>query len=345
MVYRTGDANVRDPGASYSTVQHGQIAMQLSAKDIGPRSEIGMGCASLGSRVGRREGLNALARAWDAGITWFDVAPSYGDAEAEAILGDFVQGRRDRLRICTKVGVRPARTPLLLRAAKPLVRTFLGSVPMLRKYVTSARPKAKGLPITADLISTSIDESLQRLRTDHVEVLALHEADDNEVVRDDILAVLERIVSSGKAKTISIASSLETGLLGVSHSSIYQIIQVANNPFEPSLADAARRHPPGRPITFVTHSAYGAFGALDRLRKLIDANTIRQQVLRDAGYRGSSEEIAAAFLADYALATNEGGITLFSMFKNEHLAFNLRRLEQMPAKVRLQELAKGLVAA
>jgi aryl-alcohol dehydrogenase-like predicted oxidoreductase len=345
MVYRASEANVRDLEASNPVVQNGHMTMQLGAKDIGPRSRIGMGCASLGSRVGRREGLNALARAWDSGITWFDVAPSYGDAEAEAILGDFVQGKRDKLRICTKVGIRPARTPLLLRAAKPVVRAFVGSVPMVRKYVTSARPKAKSLPITAELISASLDESLQRLRTDHVEVLALHEADENEVVRDDILAVLERIVRSGKAKTISIASSLEAGLLGVSHSSIYQIIQVANNPFEPSLADAARRHPPGRPITFVTHSAYGAFGALDRLRKLIDANAIRRQALRDAGYRGSSEEIAAAFLADYALATNEGGITLFSMFKNEHLAFNLHRLEQMPAKARLQELAKGLVAA
>jgi aryl-alcohol dehydrogenase-like predicted oxidoreductase len=340
MVYRADEVKVRHPGSK----QYGQIMMQLSVKDAGPRSEIGMGCASLGSRVGRREGLNALARACDAGITWFDVAPSYGDAGAEAILGDFVQGRRDKLRICTKVGIRPARTPLLLRAAKPVVRAIVDSVPMARKYVTSARPKAKSLPITAELISASLDESLQRLRTDHVEVLALHEADENEVVRDDILTVLERIVRSGKAKTISIASSLEAGLLGVAHSSIYQIIQVANNPFEPSLAEAARRQPPGRPITFVTHSAYGAFGALDRLRELIESNAMGLQVLHEAGYRGSSEEIAAAFLADYALATNKDGITLFSMFKKEHLEFNLRRLEQMPAKARLQELAKGLAA-
>lgn len=318
--------------------------MQLSVKDTGSRSEIGMGCASLGSRVSRREGLNALARAWDAGITWFDVAPSYGDAEAEAILGDFAQGRRDKLRICSKVGIRPARTPLLLRAAKPVARVIVDAVPIVRKYVTSARPKAKSLPLTAKLISASLDESLQRLRTDHVEVLALHQADENDVVRDDILAVLERIVRSGKAKTISIASSLEAGLLGVAHSSIYQVIQVANNPFEPSLEEAAKRQPPERPITFVTHSAYGVFGALDRLRELIESNAIRLQVLREAGYRGSSEEIAAAFLADYALATNRHGITLFSMFKKEHLEFNLRRLEQMPAKARLQELTKGLFA-
>src|SRR5207244_8656467 len=130
--------------------------------------------------------------------------------------------------------------------------------------------------------SSSMDERLQRLRTDHIDVLALHEADEDEVVRDDILAALERIVRLGKAKTISIASSLDAGLLGVAHSNIYQIIQVANNPFEPSLAEAAKRQPPGRPITFVTHSAYGVFGALDRLRELIESNAIRLQVLREA---------------------------------------------------------------
>jgi len=308
----------------------------------GARSAIGMGCASLGSRVGRREGLKALARAYDAGITWFDVAPSYGDAEAETILGEFVQGRRDKIRICTKVGILPPRTPLVMRAAKPIVRVIVDAVPMVRKYVIRARPTAKNLAITAEMILSSIDESLQRLRTDHVDVLALHEADEDEVVRDDILAALERIVSLGKAKTISIASSLNAGLLGVAHSNIYQIIQVANNPFEPSLAEAERLHP-RQPITFVTHSAYGAFGALNRLRERIESNTIRLQMLREAGYNGSSEEIAAAFLADYALATNRAGITLFSMLKKEHLEFNIRRLKQVPAKARMQELANAVL--
>src|SRR5437868_4513715 len=104
----------------------------------GGASVIGMGCASLGSRVGRREGLRALDRAFDAGVTWFDVAPSYGDAEAETILGEFVRGRRDKVKICTKVGIRPARTPFAMRAAKPILRSAVDAVPMLRRYVTKA---------------------------------------------------------------------------------------------------------------------------------------------------------------------------------------------------------------
>ena len=310
----------------------------------GAVSVVGMGCASLGSRVGRREGLKALNRAFDAGVTWFDVAPSYGDSEAETILGEFVRDKRDKVQICTKVGIRPARTSFAMRVAKPIIRSAVGILPMVRKYVTRARPAATKLAITAEMIASSVDASLRRLGTDHVDVLALHGADLDEVMREDILAALERILSLGKAKTISIASSLEAGLLGVADSNIYGIVQVANNPFQPSLAQATERLPKGRPVTFVTHSVYGAFGALHRLCETIGSNTTKLQMLRDEGYKGNTEEAATAFLADYALATNRAGITLFSMFKKKHLDFNLRRLEQVPAKDRMEKIVQALIA-
>jgi aryl-alcohol dehydrogenase-like predicted oxidoreductase len=305
-------------------------------------SIIGMGCASLGSRIGRREGLRALERAFEAGITWFDAAPSYGDSEAESILGEFAGTRRDHVEICTKVGVRPARTPLPMRAAKPMLRYAVDMVPMLRRYVSKARPSAANLPLTTELISSSVDASLKRLGTDHVEVLALHAASSDEVVRDDILAALERILRSGKTKAISIASSLDSGLLGVANSGVYGIIQVANNPFQPSLALAAERLPVDRTVTFVTHSVYGAFGALRRLSEIIESNAAKLQLLRDEGYRGNTGDVAAAFLADYALATNCDGITLFSMLRKEHLDFNLGRLKQLPTQARVKYLAQEL---
>jgi aryl-alcohol dehydrogenase-like predicted oxidoreductase len=316
----------------------------ISNLDAAP-SVVGMGCASLGSRIGRREGLKALNRAFDAGVTWFDVAPSYGDGEAESILGEFVRSRRGKVQICSKVGIKPAQMPMAMRAAKPILRSTIGWFPRLRKYVTKARPMAAKVPISSELISRSVDASLQRLGTDHLDVLALHGAEPDEVVCDDIIAALERIVALGKAKTFSIASSLESGLIGIAHSNIYGIVQIANNPFQPLLAQAAGRLPVGRKVTFVTHSAYGAFGALCRLRQRIASTTTRVRMLRNAGYSGDIEVIAAAFLADYALATNGGGITLFSMLKKEHLDFNLRRLEHVPERNRMEELAQALLAA
>ena len=232
-----------------------------------------------------------------------------------------------------------------MRAAKPILRSAVNTVPMLRKYVARARPAPTKLAITAEMISISVDASLRRLETDHIDVLALHGADQDEVLRDDIHRALERIIRLGKARTIAIASSLEAGLLGVAHSNVYGIIQVANNPFQPSLAHASERLPTGRRITFVTHSVYGTFGALYQLCERIKSNATKLQMLRDEGYNGNIEEAAAAFLADYALATNRAGITLFSMLKKEHLDFNLRRLEQLPTKARMERLAQALTAA
>ena len=308
-------------------------------------SAIGMGCASLGSRVGSRAGLLALDRAFDAGVTWFDVAPSYGDAEAETILGRFVRGRRDKVKICTKVGIRPARTPFAMRLAKPMICFAVYGVPALRKHIAVARPQAAKLALTAEMISSSVDASLRRLGTDHVDALALHEAGLDEVVRSDIITALERIVRVGKAKTISIASSLDSGLVGFGHSDVYSIVQIANNPFQPYLAQANQRPLKGRRITFITHSVYGGLGALHRVRTMIELNTTRLQLLRDAGYYGNIEMAAASFLADYALATNSAGITLFSMLSQEHLDFNLQRLKRVPAKDRMEELARALIEA
>jgi aryl-alcohol dehydrogenase-like predicted oxidoreductase len=325
-------------------LKRGVVMERIAVGNLeGGGSAIGMGCASLGSRVGRREGLKSLDRAFDVGVTWYDVAPSYGDAEAETILGEFIRGKRDKLQICTKVGIRPARTPFAMRVAKPVLRSAVDVMPMLRKYVAWARPTATKLAITPEMISISVDASLQRLRVDHVDVLALHGAAADEVVCEDIVAALQQTVRLGKAKTISIASSLESGLLGVDHSDVYGIVQVANNPFQPSLTEATGRLPKDRLISFVTHSAYGACGALHRLCARIESAPVTQQMLRDEGYSGSTREVAAAFLADYALVTNKTGITLFSMLKQEHLDFNLRRLEQRGrrAELRVARLVRG----
>ena len=76
----------------------------------GPKaSQLGLGCAAIMGRVGRRESLAALGAAWDAGINFFDTARSYGYGESEALLGGFLRGnRRSQAVVCTKFGILPA---------------------------------------------------------------------------------------------------------------------------------------------------------------------------------------------------------------------------------------------
>ncbi|MFB9261792.1 aldo/keto reductase [Bradyrhizobium erythrophlei] len=301
-------------------------------------SRIGFGCASLGSRVGPRKGLAALGRAYDAGVTWYDVAPSYGDGMAESIWGEFASGKRDRVFVCTKVGMRPAPPLIVMRMLKPLSQSVIATVPVLRKHASKVRQAPSKVPLSAELITTSVEESLQRLRTDYIDVLALHRPAVEEAVREDIILALERLVRDGKARAVSIAGDLEAGMRGLDESLPYRLVQVANTPFEPNVDSLRERATPSR--TFVTH---GTFSCLDQLVAHLNAQQQIASALHDYGYRGNLTEIATAFLADYAFATNPAGITLFSMFQREHLDFNLRRLGNHPTRKQLDPIVAALV--
>jgi aryl-alcohol dehydrogenase-like predicted oxidoreductase len=300
-------------------------------------SSVGFGCASLGGRIGLRKALEALERAYEAGITWYDVAPSYGDAMAESILGEFASKKRDSIYVCTKVGVRPADTRAAMRLLKPIVRIVVATFPALQKQVSRVRPKPFKVPLSAELIRTSVEKSLRRLRTDYVDVLALHRPAVEEVVREDIIMALERVVRDGKARAVSIAGNLEAGMKGLDESLPYRLVQIANNSLEPDLAKLKERSRPGR--TFVT---YGSFSSLDRLVTRINAQTEILSALHELGYRGNLTEIAAAFLVDYAFATNSAGVSLFSMLKKEHLDFNLLRLRSHPTLEQLDPVVAAL---
>lgn len=299
-------------------------------------SSIGFGCASLGGRVGARVGIEALERAYDAGITWYDVAPSYGDGLAESICGKFASKRRGKIYICTKVGMRPSATSATMRLLKPIARASLAVFPGIQPRLSAMKPKPFKIPLSAELIRTSLEDSLRRLRTDYVDVLALHRPTREEVVREDVIRTVERIIQDGKARAISIAGNSEIAIDGLDESLPYRLVQIANNPLEPNLQ---RSKGSARGRTFVT---YGSFSRVSELVARIGA---RQQSLNDLmelGYRGDLTEIAAAFVVDYALAANSAGVTLFSMFRKEHLAFNLLRSTQVSALHLLNRIAAEL---
>src|SRR2546429_236467 len=98
--------------------------------NLAPVSRIAFGCASLGGRVGRREGLRALALAHDLGINLFDTARSYGFGSGERILGEFIRTRRRYdLILMTKAGIAPPPLGIAEGAARALASAALHRVP------------------------------------------------------------------------------------------------------------------------------------------------------------------------------------------------------------------------
>jgi aryl-alcohol dehydrogenase-like predicted oxidoreductase len=185
-------------------------ALQTISWDGKPTPRLGFGCASMMGRVGRRDSLRALNAAWDAGITLFDTARSYGYGEGEALLGDFLaaSSRRDRAIVITKFGIPVTPMPRWKAAAKPLVRSALRLLPSARSLVRSQVASAPA-PRTYDIptLRSSLEASLRALRTDHVDVLLVHEAPASIAAQSDLLAELQSIVQQGKALRVGVSAS------------------------------------------------------------------------------------------------------------------------------------------
>ena len=107
----------------------------------------------------------------EAGVSFFDTANSYSTGRAEEILGAAIEGRRDDLLLATKA-------------------TFpMGSAP---NDVGSSR----------HVILRACEDSLRRLRTDHVDVYYMHGFDENTPVEETVKA-LDTLVASGKVTYVA----------------------------------------------------------------------------------------------------------------------------------------------
>jgi aryl-alcohol dehydrogenase-like predicted oxidoreductase len=294
-------------------------------------SAIGFGCASLGSRVNAKPGTEALARAFDAGISWFDAAPSYGDGHAETLLGAFLAGKRSQVIVCTKVGMVPVRASLPARVVKPFAQRALRIAPGLRSLAVRHRAPARRVALSGGFIESSVQASLQRLHTDYVDVLALHEPSLADIEREDVLMALEKVITAGYARSVSIAGDWEVALHAAEASERIQILQLANSPFVSNIERAKERLPGNRSVGFVTHGVYGHLEALDTLTAFLEKDSKKHRLMQSQGYSGAASEMASAFLLDFALAANPQGVVLLSMYGPGHLRFALERLAISPA--------------
>ena len=91
-------------------------------------SEIGFGAWAIGGtsfgRVAKQDAMGALAKAQELGCNFVDTAAVYGDSEA--ILGEFLQGRRDKWFLASKYSASPGgMTALLNEQLKRLKTDYL----------------------------------------------------------------------------------------------------------------------------------------------------------------------------------------------------------------------------
>jgi L-galactose dehydrogenase len=138
-------------------------------------SPLGFGAATVGGHYGDKDDaghIAAVRHAIDRGINLLDTSPYYGWTRSETLLGEALgDGYREKVILCTKAG----------------------------------RNDVADFDFSAGAMTRSLEASLQRMRTDHVDVWFAHDiefADDFERVFTETADALRRARQAGKCRFI-----------------------------------------------------------------------------------------------------------------------------------------------
>lgn len=135
-------------------------------------SRLAFGAASLGDprkQISRADSLKTVKTALDGGINLIDVSPYYGATEAERIVGEGIAGwPRDKVIIATKAG----------------------------------RYGAEDFDFSPERLERSVDESLERLGTDYIDIMQLHDIEfsDLDYIVGESIPALHKLKQSGKIR-------------------------------------------------------------------------------------------------------------------------------------------------
>ncbi|MES2169643.1 MAG: aldo/keto reductase [Actinomycetota bacterium] len=146
------------------------ITLGTSGPDIG---RIGLGCMGMsafytGANTDNAASIATIHRAIDLGVTFFDTAEMYGPYLNEELLAEAFAGKRDQVTIATKFGT------LLHRG-----------------------DGGRGLDGSAENVRLSVDGSLRRLQTDHIDLYYQHRMDPNTPIEETVGA-LKELIDEGK---------------------------------------------------------------------------------------------------------------------------------------------------
>jgi aryl-alcohol dehydrogenase-like predicted oxidoreductase len=152
-------------------------------------SEIGFGAWGIGGRTAGdtsygdtddSQSLEALRKAFDCGVTFFDTSSAYGSGHSEVLIGKALGNARHRAVIATKAG-----------------------------YEDWTRPPN----FSAAAIMLSTERSLQRLQTDYLDVLQLHNPPSEVLASDETRKVISQLLAEGKIRTWGVSAKNPAGAL------------------------------------------------------------------------------------------------------------------------------------
>ncbi|MBW8323004.1 MAG: aldo/keto reductase [Arenimonas sp.] len=148
----------------------GRSGLKVSAVSMGTFSFGGKGDFAMVASQGVKEAQRLVDACIDGGINLFDTANMYSAGRSEEILGEVLEGRRDRILISSKARMR------------------IGD-----------GPNDEG--VSRYHLIRECERSLKRLRTDHIDVYFMHEW-DGLTPPEEMLSALDMLVNQGKVRYI-----------------------------------------------------------------------------------------------------------------------------------------------
>ena len=131
-------------------------------------SVIGLGANNFGGRNDEQSSFRVLDQALDLGVNFIDTADYYNLGKSEQAIGNWLDGRRDRVVIATKF------------------------VMAMDDY-----PNSRGA--SRYHIFNAVEDSLRRLRTDHIDLYQVHWPDPDTPI-EQTLRALDDLVKQGKVR-------------------------------------------------------------------------------------------------------------------------------------------------
>jgi aryl-alcohol dehydrogenase-like predicted oxidoreductase len=142
-------------------------------------SALGLGCMGMSWGYGPtddEESVRTIHEAIDLGVTFFDTAEVYGPYVNETLIGRALKGRRDSVAIATKFGFD-------IRNGKVVD--------------TDSRPER---------VRGAVEGSLQRLATDHIDLLFQHRVDPKVPIEETVAAMAD-LVRQGKVRFLGLSEA------------------------------------------------------------------------------------------------------------------------------------------